>query len=602
MRFPTLNDAQELKEKVKKSGLDVKDSNVGSMSNGLIYRERVNFKIFRILSDCLNRLEEEKEDIRPDYKEDFRPIPTAKDGINEGQFHPFITKDTNTPVGFYLDDLTKGAWIIYGATRKGKTYGINVNLYFLVGLGIPCTIFSLKEGEFDWLAKAFPRRVLILGTDGRLKDNIWYPPRGFEYQYLSDMVNIIKKAYDRHDSAVLLAEVMKDALNQFEPEKGMWSQFEIHERLATRKFPKGFANTRKLRESIMIVSKSLIDSTFSETLDCAKGLDEEERIKRGITVVIEIGNLKPEEQVLYITSKMRKIYYINRSLFPYDNSLHAISVVDEATFPFHVSWDRKTLSPLSELPPLIMHSGQGLIVGCHSPHQISEMLRANVWLSVCFGIDAQDIPIVKNSMSLTPDMAEYIIHQQQGEAVIRRNERFTHPIPVIVPSILKLEHVTKDEIEKSNEEILSTLPPIIPRNETMTEIFLPSDTQQSGSDNIVDITSDEKLLCYTAFIELTTSITGLQKKLKWSGEKITRITKSIEEKGLCCFLELNLTGKRGGLAKYLVLTEKSIQLLNLPGYLEKSRGGTNIEHQYLQRLISDSLNSKSYKTETERNI
>lgn len=147
-------------------------------------------------------------------------------------------------------------------------------------------------------------------------------------------------------------------------------------------------------------------------------------------------------------------------------------------------------------------------------------------------------------------------------------------------------------IKANNERILKIFPPYQPR-------FFSEKKEETKTN---ELSNEERLFLTTAFTHIGVSLTGLQKKLGWSAERIVRICKSAQSKGLCSMLELNLSGGRGGLSKFLVLTDKAFNLLNLPGYLKKSRGGTNEEHQYLQRLISDNLNSKSYKTETERNI
>lgn len=144
-------------------------------------------------------------------------------------------------------------------------------------------------------------------------------------------------------------------------------------------------------------------------------------------------------------------------------------------------------------------------------------------------------------------------------------------------------------IKKNNERILAMSPPYQAR-------YFPEKKEDAKNN---ELSVEERMFLITAFTHIGLPLIGLQKELGWNADKLVKNHKSAMLKGACTTAELNLSGKKGGLGKYIILSHDCIARLGLSGYIEKSRGGTDTVHQYLQRLECNSLKEKKYMVEVE---
>ncbi len=86
-----------------------------------------------------------------------------------------------------------------------------------------------------------------------------------------------------------------------------------------------------------------------------------------------------------------------------------------------------------------------------------------------------------------------------------------------------------------------------------------------------------------------------------SAEVANKIYKHIEKEQLVEKISLNVTGKKGGLSKYHVLTNKGYEAINKKPI--KRSGGTGAKHFFLQRYFKKHLPEKGFSNvEVEKNL
>ena len=81
--------------------------------------------------------------------------------------------------------------------------------------------------------------------------------------------------------------------------------------------------------------------------------------------------------------------------------------------------------------------------------------------------------------------------------------------------------------------------------------------------------------------------------LDLSAEASNKIYKYIEKEQLAEGIFLNITGKRGGLSKYHILTKKGYEFIEKSPV--KQSGGTGSKHHFIQRYLKKHLASKGFQ-------
>jgi hypothetical protein len=156
-------------------------------------------------------------------------------------------------------------------------------------------------------------------------------------------------------------------------------------------------------------------------------------------------------------------------------------------------------------------------------------------------------------------------------------------------------------IKRNNARIIGGFKDIQPRYYHKQENPPPNNAgkQEEPDKDVLD--GESCLLLYLAFLEYSSPSSILQKKLGWGGEKFKRICNGLINKSFIADISINLSGKKGGLAKYLVLTAKGLKAIKVTGYIPNARGGTDTLHTWFQKNIGDMLESMNYKVVFEVN-
>jgi hypothetical protein len=156
-------------------------------------------------------------------------------------------------------------------------------------------------------------------------------------------------------------------------------------------------------------------------------------------------------------------------------------------------------------------------------------------------------------------------------------------------------------IRRNNARIIGQFRDIQPGYYREQRQAAPDNTaKQKESDKSV-LDGESHLLLCLIFLEYYSPVSMLQKKLGWGGEKFKRICNSLKNKSFISDISVNFSGKKGGLAKYLVLTAKGLKTIKVSGYIPNARGGTDTLHTWFQKNIGDMLKSMNCKVAYEVN-
>jgi hypothetical protein len=159
-------------------------------------------------------------------------------------------------------------------------------------------------------------------------------------------------------------------------------------------------------------------------------------------------------------------------------------------------------------------------------------------------------------------------------------------------------------IKRNNARIIAGFRDIQPcyyQNDRENKANPQNKQDKKAEESKTTIDGESCLLLYLAFTEYNSPLSALQKKLGWGGEKFQRIYTGLINKSLVHDISMNFSGKKGGLAKYLVLTAKGFKVINLDNYIPKSRGGTDTVHTWLQKIIADEFKARNYRVAFEVN-
>ncbi len=156
-------------------------------------------------------------------------------------------------------------------------------------------------------------------------------------------------------------------------------------------------------------------------------------------------------------------------------------------------------------------------------------------------------------------------------------------------------------IKQNNARIMAEFQEVQPRYYKKREqATSQTENKQEKPDKDI-ITGEPSLLLHLAYLECDAPLGTLQKKLGWGAEKFQKHCTVLINKSLAQIISVNFSGKKGGLAKYLVLTEKGLKIIKVENYIPKSRGGTSSVHTWLQKIVADFLKDQDYKIAYEVN-
>jgi hypothetical protein len=237
---------------------------------------------------------------------------------------------------------------------------------------------------------------------------------------------------------------------------------------------------------------------------------------------------------------------------------------------------------------------------------LKEVVKSNTYIIVGMSQSGQrDRREMISVLGLNKDQAEIVNLLDVGQGIVRLGGRFPFPLLITFPFV-KPENISDKELDDINSksvQINDMLRKVKPVSQIKQLEGIPKDTSEissSGQPNKYHQKIHDMLLdIYNRF---DVSSTMRVKDLNLSASAGDKIFKHIEREQLAEPIRLNLSGKRGGISKYYVLT-------NPKGYEAISRkppkksGGTGPIHFFLSRYLMKNLKTRGFsELEIEKNI
>jgi len=230
--------------------------------------------------------------------------------------------------------------------------------------------------------------------------------------------------------------------------------------------------------------------------------------------------------------------------------------------------------------------GEGIVMADQSITGIKEAAKSNVYTLLCLSQrgpkDRREVAAV---LGLNPQQLEATRGLEPGEGIVQLAGRFPYPVLLKFPYV-KPKNISDKEIDRLNENdefIQSLIKGVTPRHKSEEKTKIKKEADNKMKDVLLDI--------YNRF-----DIASNQraKDLGLSAQSSVDIYNSIEKKQFVDPIRINLSGKRGGLSKYHLITDKGSKAINKP-CIKKFSGGTGAKHIFLQKYLKKHLPNIGFK-------
>ncbi len=235
--------------------------------------------------------------------------------------------------------------------------------------------------------------------------------------------------------------------------------------------------------------------------------------------------------------------------------------------------------------------GEGMVLADQSISSLKEVAKSNVYTIICLSQSSQkDRREVMSVLGLNQQQCDATNRLKEGEGIIRLAARYPYPALLRFPFV-KPQNITDSEIDRinRNDEVIQAMLSKVRFRKALDSEADKSRTVQK-SHGKMDKVKDVLLDIYMRF-----DIAAHQRAidLGMTAEASTRAYKYIEKELFVEPIRLNLTGKKGGLSKYYVLTNKGLDVIHKPPF--KQSGGTGPMHFFLERYLKKHLSARGFK-------
>lgn len=485
-----------------------------------------------------------------------------------------------------------------GMTGQGKTTLIRI--IFSQGLIMGLGIWLFVRAPDTRCLLDVNKNILVLRFDGSIKINPLNPcgiPVSDYCNTFADNFITSMSLFDGTKSYLL--EHLNNLYRKFE-EYGKWpSLFDL---LSYTKYLPHRPLSREFsyRESLKNRLSGLLSGPLGKVFDCSRGYEES---LFGLNCIWEIDNLTTEQQRFVVNHFITGLFYhrLNKSV---DKWL--LCGLDDSNLIFDASLEKRPdfgLPKIHDLLCTVRKSKINIFCCTQTPHQLGGSINSNSAIKVLFNLaNGKDFEFMFKSIgNLTDEQMDFCYSLQRGQIVIKNSYRFPKPIFGVIPQIPDARQVADEEIKETNHRILSLLPPVIPRYEPpQSEIKTGDEPGTSkNSPEIPEKVVDTLRDIYSRF-DIPSSKRASD--LGLNAEAANKVSKYLERNQLVETIKLNMSGKRGGLAKYYFLTDKGLALIKKPP-LKRYSGGKGATHLFIQMYLKKYLPEMGFKDVViEKNI
>lgn len=242
--------------------------------------------------------------------------------------------------------------------------------------------------------------------------------------------------------------------------------------------------------------------------------------------------------------------------------------------------------------------GEAIVMADQSISSLKEVAKSNVYTILCLSQSGQkDRREVVSVLGLNPQQADVTNRLKEGEGILRMASR--HPYPVLLKfPLVEVRNISDqeiDEINQNDERIQGLLSQVVPRHQPEEGICQEEKTQEMEvSPEVLDMLRD-------MYHRFDVASSQRAKDLGLCSDVANRQYKLIEKEQWADAIKVNLSGKKGGLAKYHCINSKGCEVIDKPPI--KQSGGTGPLHGFIQRYLCKHLKERGFsELAAEKNI
>jgi hypothetical protein len=483
------------------------------------------------------------------------------------------------PVGFDLE----GHGLISGITRSGKTCLLILLLQQAIKYGYKVWFFSRFLEESLLKILSLHEDILVFFPDGNIRINPFYHPSLSKQELYPRIVTNMKKAYwfGEGTESLILSSLMYLA--------GKYSHtnfFNLYNFLKSQKYD---YRKRLFQDTFNNRTEAIINGPLGKIFNTDKG-DFESLLRTSI--IFPIGTYTVPDQIFFTNFLIEALYWQKLSV---PSDIYHFLILDDMQTIADKSFEYRAGEGAPELSHLLSTVAKSKIFifgASQIPSQLSTSIHSNSNFKATFRLgNGADIEMMQRSMGITePEQKQYFYTLSDRKIIIKKTSGYTAPLLAIIPEIHfpgRLQ--TIEETKKKNEKILRDLGIKKEYHWNKYIIALPLPTPINDEEKSIkneekkNIKNDKDLLM-DIYLHPYLSITEHYKNLDLSAGKGNAILKALIRSQLCTIETIN-TGGRGGITKFLVLTDKGYAVIGVEPKTGFSRGG-GFEHGYWQYKIS----------------
>ena len=435
-----------------------------------------------------------------------------------------------------------------------------------------------------------------------IKLNPLEPPPGISStDYASVIADVFIQAFRLYDaSKSYLIECLSVLYGAYEKQGHYPSLFDLYGYIKSRKHP-AISRTARYQESLINRLTGLLNGSSGKVFDCSRG---HTKALTDMNVIFEVQYLTTEQEVFMVNYLLS--YLFHKKLANKTPVRHFVAI-DDANSIFDASYEKRPdlgLPIIHHLLTTVRKSLINMFVLTQTPHQIGASILSNSFAKIMFSLsNGKDIEFMRSCMGIkAPEQIEYCYGIAPREAVIKFSSRYQVPFVAQVPKISFGDVYIEDRyIILNNVRMLSGLkiqPGFKPSCKCTSE-KTPTEKVSSNQCTLTERRAKETLLDIYNRPFLTS--TQRAKDMRLSAESSTKLYKHLEKNGNVELVRLNLTGRRGGLSTYHVITKKGYAFIEKKP--PKQSGGTGVKHFFIQRYLEHELPGKGFKeVAVEKNL
>jgi hypothetical protein len=519
----------------------------------------------------------------------------------------FAHTQNSIPVGFNPQDCHT---LIAGQTGCGKTSLIKILfaqiLLLILWVSAPFRIWMFAKADDLRSLLRIHRNIAVIRFK-QIKLNPLEPPPGIKS---SDWAPIVIDAFIQavrlyDGSKSYLIECLSLLYEAYEKQNHYPSFFDLYAFIKSQKHP-GFSRTARYQESLLNRLGALLYGSCGNVFNCSRG---HTNALTNMNVIFEVQYLSREQEVFMVNYLLS--YLFHKKLANKTNIRHFVAI-DDANSIFDASYEKRPdmgLPIIHHLLSTVRKSLINIFALTQTPHQIGASIISNAFALIMFSLsNGKDIEFMQQCMGIKEqEQKQHCYGIGQHEAVIKFANRYQSPFIAKIPEINFADLFIGDEfIIENNKRLLSGItiqPGFKPACSCSTKKGPESSTTDKPKSSSTCTLTERRAKDVLLDIYNRPFLTSTQraKDLNLSAETSTSVNRHLGKNGYIETVRLNLTGKRGGLSTYHVITKSGYEFLEKKP--PKQSGGTGVKHFFIQQYLKNELPNKGFtEVVVEKNL